>query len=81
MKDALKKDVYNASKAVLGKEGARQYANGYADGCVEGICVTTEELIKVFQDCSVIPAMVVIENLENMLKKYKPYRIKWEKMK
>ncbi len=78
MKEALKKDVYNASKGVLGKESARQYANGYADGCVEGICVTAEELINAFQEFSVIPASVVVENLENMLKKYEQHRIKWE---
>lgn len=77
MKEELKKSVYSASKKVLGEKGAKMYSMGYADGCVEGICVTAEELIKSVEDIPMIPSSIIIEHLSKIIENYKPQRIKF----
>lgn len=77
MKEELKKSVYSASKKVLGEKGAKMYSMGYADGCVEGICVTAEELIKAVEDIPMIPSSIIIEHLSKIIENYKPQRIKF----
>lgn len=77
MKEKLKKSVYSASKNVLGEKGAKIYSIGYADGCVEGICVTAEELVKAVEDVPMIPSSIIIEHLSKIIENYKPQRIKF----
>ncbi len=78
MKEELKKSVYSASKKVLGEKGAKIYSIGYSDGCVEGICVTAEELMKAVEDVPMIPSSIIIEHFSQIIEKYKPLRIKFD---
>lgn len=78
MKEELKKSVYSASKKVLGDKGAKMYSMGYADGCVEGICVTAEELMKAVEGIPMIPSSIIIEHLSKIIENYKPLRIKFD---
>lgn len=78
MKEELKKSVYSASKKVLGETGAKMYSQGYADGCVEGICVTAEELMKAVEDIPMIPSSIIIEHLSKIIENYKSQRIKFD---
>lgn len=78
MKEELKKSVYSASKKVLGEKGVKMYSMGYADGCVEGICVTAEELMKAVEDIPMIPSSIIIEHLSKIIENYKPQRMKFD---
>lgn len=78
MKEKLKKSVYSASKNVLGEKGAKIYSIGYADGCVEGICVTAEELVKAVEDVPMIPSKIITEHLFKIIEHYKTQRIKFD---
>lgn len=76
--EEIKKKIFQGTKSKLGDKAAKMYACGYADGFVEGVCTTAEEIVKALDGMVQVPANVIVQHLSAMIEKYKSLRVKYK---